>query len=317
MEINEMSKEKKSQIFLLIVIVLSINLYPALILCQTCCERAEELFQKSLRQTDLNEEKSNLKETVSLCPQHARAWNNLGTIYEKEGNWKQAEKAYRLANEHDPELGIPLAGLGDVAMNQGRYQEAIKWYQAFLAFLANEKQKGDPQGLGIYEEEYRGKYDRANLKLKILTDSMSSVVPKGTIKRGLKPIAPKGEFKERIEAERLPLFIYFDFESAELKPQGQAQLIEMAQTMLSPEHRDRVFLIEGHSDTLGSDEYNLDLSQRRAGKVRTFLASQGVISDRLRVSGVGESKPLVLTGSIDEQAINRRVEFVRLGFYGK
>jgi outer membrane protein OmpA-like peptidoglycan-associated protein len=91
----------------------------------------------------------------------------------------------------------------------------------------------------------------------------------------------------------------------------------MAQTMLLPEHRDRVFLIEGHSDTLGSDEYNLDLSQRRAEKVRTFLASQGIMLDRLHVKGVGESRPLILTGSIDEQAINRRVEFVRLGFYGK
>jgi len=87
--------------------------------------------------------------------------------------------------------------------------------------------------------------------------------------------------------------------------------------MLSPEHRDRVFLIEGHTDTLGPDEYNLDFSHRRAEKVRTFLASQGIMSDRFHVKGVGESRPLVLTGSKDEQAINRRVEFVRLGVYGK
>jgi outer membrane protein OmpA-like peptidoglycan-associated protein len=270
-----------------------------------------------LIQTNSADERSILKEAVSLCPQHAEAWNNLGTNFEKEGNWEQAEKAYRLANEYNPELGIPLAGLGDVSVNQGRYQEAIKWYQAFLTFLANEKQKGDPQGLGIYEKEYREKQYRANLKLKILTDSMSSVVPKETIMRGLKPISPKDEFEKRIETERLSLLIYFNFDSAELKPQGQAQLIELAQTMLSPEHRDRVFLIEGHSDTLGPDEYNLDLSQRRAAKVREFLASQGVMSDRLRVKGVGESKPFISTGGKDEQAINRRVEFVRLGVYGK
>jgi outer membrane protein OmpA-like peptidoglycan-associated protein len=270
-----------------------------------------------LRQTDLIKEKSILKETVSLCPQHARAWNNLGTIYEKEGNWEQAEKAYRLANDYDPELGIPLAGLGDVVMEQGRYQEAIKWYGRFLEFLAYEKQDGDPQGLGIYEKEYKAKHDRANLKLKILTDSMSSVVPKETLTRGLQVIPPKEEFEKRIETERLPLFIYFDFDSAELRPQGQQQLIEMAKAMLSPEHRDRVFLIEGHTDTLGSDEYNFDLSQRRAEKVRTFLASQGIMSDRLHVKGVGESKPLVSEGGIDEQATNRRVEFVRQGFYGK
>jgi outer membrane protein OmpA-like peptidoglycan-associated protein len=312
-----MFKHSKIALLFFAIILLSIYLNPLSVLCETPCERAEGLLQKSLRQTNSIDEKSILREAVRLCPQHAEAWNNLGTIYEKEGDLEQAEKAYRLANEHNPELGIPLAGLGDVAMNQGRYQEAIKWYQAFLAFLANEKLKDDPQGLGIYEEEYREKNDLANLKLKILIDSMSSVVPKETIIRGLKVIPPKEEFHKRIETERLPLFIYFGFDSAELKPQGQAQLIVMAQTMLLPEYRDRVFLIEGHTDTLGSDEYNLDLSQRRAKKVRTFLASQGVMSGRLRVIGVGESRPLVLTGSKDEQAMNRRVEFVRLGFYGK
>lgn len=234
----------------------------------------------------------------------------------RKASWRR-QKTDRLANEHNPELGIPLTGLGDVAMDQGRYQEAIKWYQAFLTFLTNEKQKGDPQNLAIYEEEYKARYDQANFKLKILKDSRTSVVSREIITRGLKPISAKNDFKKRIETERLPLFIYFDFESAERKPQGRAQLIELAQTMLSPEHRDRVFLIEGHTDTLGPEAYNLGLARRRAETVRTFLAAQGIMSDRLQVKGVGESRPLVLAGSIDEQAINRRVEFVRLGVYGK
>ena len=207
-----MLENMKTQFFLSIVLVLSIGLYPAAILCETSCTRAEELFQKSLMQTNAIDERSILREAVRLCPQHAEAWNNLGTIYEKEGNWEQAEEAYLMANEHNPELGIPLAGLGDVAINQGRYQEASKWYQAFLVFLANEKQNGDLQGLGIYEEEYRAKYDRVNLKLKILTDSMSSVVSKETLTMGLEVIPPKEEFEKRIETERLPLFIYFDFD---------------------------------------------------------------------------------------------------------
>ena len=91
--------------------------------------------------------------------------------------------------------------------------------------------------------------------------------------------------------------------------------LEMAQALLSPEHGDRIFLIEGHTDTLGPDEYNHNLSQRRAEKVRTFLESQGIMLDRLHAKGVGESRPLVSDGGIDEQAINRRVEFVRMGFY--
>ena len=90
MEIKNVKKEENPD-FLSIVIVLSINLYPAAILCETQCERAEDLFQKALRQANSIEEESTLKETVSLCPQHAEAWNNLGTIYEKKGKLEKAE----------------------------------------------------------------------------------------------------------------------------------------------------------------------------------------------------------------------------------
>jgi len=108
----------------------------------------------------------------------------------RKASWRR-QKTDRLANEHNPELGIPLTGLGDVAMDQGRYQEAIKWYQAFLTFLTNEKQKGDPQNLTIYEEEYQAQYEQANMKLKILRDSMTSIVLREIITRGLKPISFK------------------------------------------------------------------------------------------------------------------------------
>ena len=57
-----MLEMKKTQFFLSIVIVLSISLCPASILCETSCERAEELFQKSLRQTNFSDEKSILRE---------------------------------------------------------------------------------------------------------------------------------------------------------------------------------------------------------------------------------------------------------------
>ena len=125
------------------------------------------------------------------------------------------------------------------------------------------------------------------------------------------------ELSDSTTPERLSLYIYFDFNSSELKPQGRAQLIEMAQAMRSSEHRDRIFMIESHSDTTGPDEYNLDLSRRRAEAVRTFLVSRGIVLGRLEIEGVGEARPLVLTGNQEEQAINRRVEFLRLGPYGK
>jgi outer membrane protein OmpA-like peptidoglycan-associated protein len=281
------------------------------------CKQADELFRQSTQRADFVSQRSLLDEALRLCPKHAQALNNLGTIYEAEGQLEQAEHAYGLANEYDPDLGAPLAGLGDIAMKRGRFQEATIWYEKFLIFLADQNQKGDPRGLNLYEEQYRAKYEKAKLKLQILEDSMSGVVSNKVLTRGLKVMTVEEELTNSIEPERLSLYIYFDFNSAKLKPQGRAQLIEMALTMRSSQNRDRIFMIEGHTDTLGSDEYNLELSRRRAETVRAFLVSQGIVPDRLKIIGVGEARPLIFAGTTKEQAINRRVEFLRLGPYGK
>lgn len=281
------------------------------------CEKADELFRQSTQRADFVSQKSLLEQAIRLCPKHAQSLNNLGTIYETEGQLQKAKHAYKLADEYDPSLGAPLAGLGDIAMKQGRFQEATGWYEKFLIFLADQSQKGDPEGLSRYEEEYRVKYEKAKLKLQILEDSMSGVVSNKELTRGLKVVTVDEELSDSTGPERLSLYIYFGFNSTQLKPQGRAQLVEMAKTMRTSQNRDRIFMIEGHSDTLGSDEYNLNLSTRRAETVRSFLVSQGIVPNRLKVKGIGEARPLVLTGNPQEQAINRRVEFLRLGSYGK
>jgi outer membrane protein OmpA-like peptidoglycan-associated protein len=317
MEVFKMKGFKKLSNMTWVLFVLWIFALPGLGVGAEDCEQADELFRQSTQRADFISQKTQLEEALRLCPKHARALNNLGTIYEAEGQLNQAEHAFRLANEYDPNLGSPLAGMGDIAMKQGRFQKATIWYQKFLIFLVDQNQKGDPRGLSLYEEEYRAKYEKAKLKLQILEDSMSGVVSSEVLTRGLKVMTVEEELSNSTRPERLSLYIYFDFNSSELKPQGRAQLIEMAQTMRSSQHRDRIFMIEGHTDTLGSDEYNLDLSRRRAEEVRTFLVSRGIVLERLKIEGVGEAKPLVLTGSQEEQAINRRVEFLRLGPYGK
>ena len=137
------------------------------------------------------------------------------------------------------------------------------------------------------------------------------------LSRGLQIISNEGRPPKPTGPERLSLYIYFDFDSADLKFQGRAQLSELANTMQSPGNGDRIFKIEGHSDTAGPDEYNLDLSLRRAEAVRQFLVSEGIEFDRLEVAGLGESRPLVPEGDTEKQAANRRVEFLRMGRFEK
>jgi outer membrane protein OmpA-like peptidoglycan-associated protein len=73
---------------------------------------------------------------------------------------------------------------------------------------------------------------------------------------------------------------------------------------------DSLFIIEGHTDTIGSDEDNMALSQRRAGAVVNWLmGSLRLSNDRIRAVGMGETKPISdPRGDKDQQSINRRVE---------
>jgi outer membrane protein OmpA-like peptidoglycan-associated protein len=71
-----------------------------------------------------------------------------------------------------------------------------------------------------------------------------------------------------------------------------------------------VFLIEGHTDAVGSDAYNLDLSKRRAVAVALYLVNQmGISPDRLAVAGKGKTEPLT---DDPYDAANRRVQFARM-----
>ena len=67
--------------------------------------------------------------------------------------------------------------------------------------------------------------------------------------------------------------------------------------------------IYGHTDSKGADSYNLSLSERRAGAVRSYLLSKGVSSSRMIAMGVGEADPIASNSTDDGRAQNRRVEF--------
>lgn len=73
---------------------------------------------------------------------------------------------------------------------------------------------------------------------------------------------------------------------------------------------DRTVSIVGYTDSVGSEDYNLGLSQRRADSVRSYLLDQGVSSSRLAASGRGEADPVAGNDSASGRQQNRRVEVV-------
>ncbi|GHF86938.1 OmpA family protein [Thalassotalea marina] len=66
--------------------------------------------------------------------------------------------------------------------------------------------------------------------------------------------------------------------------------------------------IEGHTDNTGSDNYNQELSLKRANSVKSYLVQQSIIESRLKVTGYGESMPIVANDTAQNRALNRRVE---------
>lgn len=104
--------------------------------------------------------------------------------------------------------------------------------------------------------------------------------------------------------------VLFDFNRAELRSGAQQNLYQLV-TFLR-ENPERELLIEGHTDSVGSDSYNLDLSRRRAETVRSFLTQNGVDASRTAVRGFGEARPIASNESNAGRQQNRRVEVVIL-----
>ena len=103
----------------------------------------------------------------------------------------------------------------------------------------------------------------------------------------------------------LPSGILFDIGKDMLKPGAKESLGKAAATLRASETN---IIIQGHTDSTGSAAVNQPLSERRAGHVRDFLASNGVPSSRMTSVGFGSSNPAVANDTDANRALNRRVQ---------
>lgn len=103
----------------------------------------------------------------------------------------------------------------------------------------------------------------------------------------------------------LPSGILFATGKDALKPEAKESLIKAAATLKTSETN---IIIQGHTDSSGSDAINQPLSQRRADHVRDFLSANGVPSSRMTAIGYGSSRPAVPNDTEANRALNRRVQ---------
>ena len=101
--------------------------------------------------------------------------------------------------------------------------------------------------------------------------------------------------------------IQFETNKAVLEPSTYPVMEEIAENLKAqPSIKVEV---QGHTDNVGSAEYNMKLSQARAESVKRYLVDKGVAPDRLMVKGYGQTKPIVPNDTAGNRAKNRRVEF--------
>jgi peptidoglycan-associated lipoprotein len=104
--------------------------------------------------------------------------------------------------------------------------------------------------------------------------------------------------------------VFFDFDSAELTAEARQILDSNAAWLLQPENVALRFVLEGHADERGSEEYNLALGDQRAEAVRFYLINSGIEKSRIATVSLGEERPFD-TGTTEEAyALNRRTQFV-------
>jgi outer membrane protein OmpA-like peptidoglycan-associated protein len=100
--------------------------------------------------------------------------------------------------------------------------------------------------------------------------------------------------------------VLFEFGRADIKPTAQASLRKLADFL--QQYPDRSLLIEGHTDSVGSDQFNEQLSRQRAEAVAMALGAMGVAAQRVKVVGYGKSYPIADNSTDTNRALNRRVE---------
>jgi len=109
------------------------------------------------------------------------------------------------------------------------------------------------------------------------------------------------------EPVRVELDVKFDFDRDVVKQDSYGDIQNLADFM--KEYGQTTTVLEGHTDSVGTDAYNQRLSERRANAVRKVLVDEyGVGGDRVNAVGYGESRPVADNATEEGRAINRRVE---------
>ena len=111
------------------------------------------------------------------------------------------------------------------------------------------------------------------------------------------PVVPS---KVTFQAETL-----FDFDKSVIKPEGRARLDSFAKQLIGVKYE--LVIVIGHTDSIGTDRYNMRLGTRRAEAVKAYLISKGIAANQIQTISKGKREPIADNKTVQGRALNRRV----------
>lgn len=200
-------------------------------------------------------------------------------------------------------VGLAVAGCQTVTPGTGSRTAA-----QYENYVSNLEVKSLPETI---RREWQ---DRANRLVRI---SREFGVPAPSVQEDLQVapgIVPGVHYPVPVIRIVYPERTFFDFNSDQIQP-NSARLLDVLAESMRRDLPDTQLLILGHTDSVGSDAYNMDLSTRRAVNVMAELASRGVRITQMAAIAVGERQPITTNATDAGRAQNRRVEFMISAFH--
>jgi outer membrane protein OmpA-like peptidoglycan-associated protein len=164
--------------------------------------------------------------------------------------------------------------------------------------------KIDTDGDGLTDGEEVMKYKTDPLKM----DTDGGTVNDGVeVKRGTNPLDPSDDVPVTVVEKELTFdFVHFGFDKSNLTKDAK-KILDNAYDVIT-KYADAKIKLGGHTDSIGSDKYNLKLSVKRANVVQKYLVKKGMNESQITSEGFGESKPVAPNKTAKDRSQNRRTE---------
>ncbi len=185
---------------------------------------------------------------------------------------------------------------------------AILLVSATSAVLSTAQSEEQLMSPGSSYEDHKNALSRVKMKTRsIRIKDSDNASGKSTTKEAASqtPVTPT-------TSDSVSVSVYFPFDSAKLTLRAKSELDQMGRALASPEFTHDRWLVEGHTDSAGSSDYNLHLSQRRAESVRQYIVEKHSV-DPSRLEAIGKGEQDLLPSENPLSAKNRRVRLNYLG----